>query len=250
MNNGTQNFNILAGIDWFQIIKEVFNLLISFWQLWLFLLGILIIRLFLEVLIPNEYRKFKSVLKFRKSKKWHSDKELLSYLRNLEPGEFEEYTANLFDALGFKTKVVGQSHDGGIDVVAEKDGVKNYIQCKKFITRKVGVHDVRDFVGALAGKLADGKGYFITTNVFTLDALKYAEGQPIELIDGSRLTEYIRMAQDKGWEPKKKEGVCPKCNGELIKRKGKFGEFFGCSNYPKCEYTHNIKSDPSEELYK
>jgi len=32
---------------------------------------------------------------------------------------------------------------------------------------------------------------------------------------------------------------CPKCGGWLIERKGKFGEFFGCSNYPKCNYrTH------------
>jgi len=33
---------------------------------------------------------------------------------------------------------------------------------------------------------------------------------------------------------------CPICNGYLIKREGKFGEFYGCSNYPKCEYTKNI----------
>lgn len=31
---------------------------------------------------------------------------------------------------------------------------------------------------------------------------------------------------------------CPACeDGYLIKREGKFGEFFGCSNYPNCKYT-------------
>lgn len=30
---------------------------------------------------------------------------------------------------------------------------------------------------------------------------------------------------------------CPKCNGGLVKRNGKFGEFYGCSNYPKCHFT-------------
>ena len=30
---------------------------------------------------------------------------------------------------------------------------------------------------------------------------------------------------------------CPKCGGDLVKRNGKYGEFFGCSNYPKCRYT-------------
>ncbi len=33
--------------------------------------------------------------------------------------------------------------------------------------------------------------------------------------------------------------VCPECGGELVKRKGRFGEFFGCSNYPNCKYTKN-----------
>lgn len=31
--------------------------------------------------------------------------------------------------------------------------------------------------------------------------------------------------------------LCPKCGGELVKRKGKFGEFYGCSNYPGCRHT-------------
>lgn len=33
--------------------------------------------------------------------------------------------------------------------------------------------------------------------------------------------------------------TCPQCGGELIKRNGKFGAFFGCSNYPICRYTKN-----------
>ena len=32
-------------------------------------------------------------------------------------------------------------------------------------------------------------------------------------------------------------GICPKCGGSLVLRKGKYGEFYGCSNYPKCRYT-------------
>lgn len=31
--------------------------------------------------------------------------------------------------------------------------------------------------------------------------------------------------------------VCPKCGGKLIERKGQYGEFYGCSNFPKCRYT-------------
>lgn len=34
-----------------------------------------------------------------------------------------------------------------------------------------------------------------------------------------------------------KSGTCPICGGKLIQRNGKYGSFYGCSNYPKCKYT-------------
>lgn len=32
------------------------------------------------------------------------------------------------------------------------------------------------------------------------------------------------------------EGVCPKCGEPLVLRSGKYGEFHGCSGYPKCRF--------------
>lgn len=31
--------------------------------------------------------------------------------------------------------------------------------------------------------------------------------------------------------------LCPRCGGELVHRKGKYGEFYGCSGFPACRYT-------------
>lgn len=31
-------------------------------------------------------------------------------------------------------------------------------------------------------------------------------------------------------------GVCPNCGGKLVLREGKYGQFYGCSNYPKCKF--------------
>lgn len=31
--------------------------------------------------------------------------------------------------------------------------------------------------------------------------------------------------------------ICPNCGGNLIEKKGKYGKFKGCSNYPKCRFT-------------
>lgn len=46
-------------------------------------------------------------------------------------------------------------------------------------------------------------------------------------------------------EPPKETGeVCPECGNALVVRKGRYGEFVACSNYPKCKY---IKAEPREE---
>lgn len=38
--------------------------------------------------------------------------------------------------------------------------------------------------------------------------------------------------------------TCPECGKELVKRKSKFGEFVGCSGYPKCKYI--VREDSAE----
>ncbi|AIJ06319.1 DNA topoisomerase I [Methanocaldococcus bathoardescens] len=41
-------------------------------------------------------------------------------------------------------------------------------------------------------------------------------------------------------EVKEENRKCPKCGGDLILKKGIYGAFYGCSNYPKCKYTESI----------
>ena len=38
-------------------------------------------------------------------------------------------------------------------------------------------------------------------------------------------------------------GKCPKCEGELIVRKGKYGEFISCKNFPNCKYNAKLTPD-------
>lgn len=44
------------------------------------------------------------------------------------------------------------------------------------------------------------------------------------------------------------QGICPRCYGKLVKRNGKKGEFYGCSNYPKCRYIKNIEKIKSNSI--
>ncbi|MBD3795113.1 MAG: type I DNA topoisomerase [Epsilonproteobacteria bacterium] len=39
---------------------------------------------------------------------------------------------------------------------------------------------------------------------------------------------------------------CPSCGSELLQRKGRYGEFIACSNFPECKYTRPIKKEAGE----
>ncbi len=68
------------------------------------------------------------------------------------------------------------------------------------------------------------------------------------------LTSYYHTLEDeiaKAGEPLPTEncvkefGICPKCGtGHLIEKKGKFGSFIACSNFPSCKY---IQKEPKKE---
>lgn len=34
--------------------------------------------------------------------------------------------------------------------------------------------------------------------------------------------------------------ICPRCGGKVIVREGRYGEFLGCQNYPRCKFTANL----------
>ena len=40
-----------------------------------------------------------------------------------------------------------------------------------------------------------------------------------------------------------KRGVCPSCGAKLVRRKGPYGEFLGCKNYPKCKFKVNVNKE-------
>lgn len=55
--------------------------------------------------------------------------------------------------------------------------------------------------------------------------------------------EHIRAIRHerKQKELKIKANICPKCGGALVTRKGKYGFFQGCSNFPSCRFIENKK---------
>lgn len=44
-------------------------------------------------------------------------------------------------------------------------------------------------------------------------------------------------AAKQNYNNKVASGICPRCGGTLVRRSGKYGSFYGCSNYPRCGFT-------------
>lgn len=126
--------------------------------------------------------------------------QLLDIILNNDPSFFEHLVVKLLLALGYgygneAGKVVGKSHDGGVDGIINEDKLgldKIYVQAKRYSpTNTVGCKEIQAFSGAMK-KVT--KGVFITTSSFTKEAQKEIQeqvGKQIALIDGALLTELM-----------------------------------------------------------
>ena len=149
---------------------------------------ILIVATGIALIIYFSYQRKRSALAIG------DDKKIMYMLKGMNPEEFEQEIANMFNRYGYKAKAVGMSHDHGIDVIAKRDGQTYLVQCKKYMTNKVGVVDVRSFYGVINLRKAAG-GFFITTNEFTNEAQEeFKRDKKIKLIDKTELVKFYRKS--------------------------------------------------------
>ncbi|TWD73498.1 restriction system protein [Variovorax beijingensis] len=179
----------------------------------------------------------------------------------------EEMTWRQFELLvgeGFRrqgytvSETGGGGADGGIDLVLGKGGERFFVQCKQWKAFKVGVTVVRELYGVMAAGGATG-GFVVTSGRFTQEAVTFASGRNIQLIDGQALLELIRD----GRTARRSEGThrarplasdaaplsdtpsCPLCTGSMVRRIARRGSsvgnsFWGCSTYPSCGGTRPV----------
>jgi restriction system protein len=163
-------------------------------------------------------------------------------VQDLSWQDFEFLLSEWFKKQGYSTELTGGGGaDGGIDIKLYKDNQLYLVQCKHYKAWKVPVTTVRELYGVMAAEKAIG-GFIVTSGRFTPEAHTFIQGKQIELIDGAKL-EAILDSTDLMTESvaKAKPESCPKCGSPLTERKGKYGKFFGCTTYPKCDFTRAIK---------
>jgi restriction system protein len=170
-----------------------------------------------------EYVKFKEVESARKPKINHQEEketktpeeiledayqevrdslaeDVLDSVMSCSPAFFERLVVELLVEMGYggsqkdAARAVGQTGDSGVDGIIDEDrlGLDTiYIQAKKW-KDSVGRPEIQKFVGALAGKRAK-RGIFITTSVFTPDAMEYVSeiDTKVILIDGKKLADFM-----------------------------------------------------------
>lgn len=178
--------------------------------------------------------------------------------------EFEMLVGEGFRLQGYQVaETGGGGADGGVDLVLTKPGKsggeKFLVQCKQWRAYKVGVDVVRELYGVMAAKGATG-GFVVTSGRFTEEAISFASGRNVTLIDGPKLHGLLRQAQARSEQsPSQKPDVpvahspatsalalaCPLCAKPMIRRTAKRGanaggEFWGCTGYPACRGTRPI----------
>jgi restriction system protein len=189
----------------------------------------------------------------RKKKRLVDANKDLDSIRALSWKEFEQLVAEAFRRKGYTVREnLKAGPDGGVDVELEKDGQLHLVQCKQWKAQKVGVKVVREMYGLMAAHSASSV-MVVSSGIFTQEAQDFAQGKPIDLIDGIQLNKLISSVQVAGSRAhhetnlekmSKPSTTCPKCGGELVVRVARRGsnagkEFLGCSGFPKCKYTQN-----------
>lgn len=144
---------------------------------------------------------------FTGARQWYMKRLLkeqrdINTIKALDWRTFEHLIGAFFKQRGYSVTMCGGAHpDGGIDLVASKNGEKIIIQCKHWKVYKVNVKIVREMYGVMVDQSAS-EVFIITSGDFTQDALDFAKDKPIKLINGVEVVKMISVAREAKEEPK------------------------------------------------
>jgi restriction system protein len=173
--------------------------------------------------------------------------------------QFETLVGEAYRRQGYAVEETGGGGaDGGIDLILRGKGLKVIVQCKQWRTYRVGVKIVREMYGVMVAENAD-RVIIVASGTYTQDAVDFARGKPIELVNGKALAQLIKDVKGEpaaapiaAPAPVAKVApqqvlkvqtqavpACPKCGSTMILRTARKGanagaQFWGCSKYPAC----------------
>jgi restriction system protein len=176
-----------------------------------------------------------------------------SVLAAIEWRRFEALCEAFFAQAGLATRSQSHGADGGVDIWLQSKHMDatRIVQCKHWLSKPVGVKEVREFRGVMASHELQS-GTYVTSSTFTADATAFAKANRIQLQDGAALLKLIGQRtpeqqaallavahEGEYWKP-----TCASCGIKTVDRERKRdgSKFWGCSNYPRCKSMFVMRS--------
>ena len=173
----------------------------------------------------------------------------------IEWRRFEAVVEALLRQIGLDTKSQSHGADGGVDVwlfSREQPEIPiGLVQCKHWLSKQIGLDNVRELRGVMAAKRVD-RGIFATTATFTSAATQFACENAIDLLDIDKLLALIARRTPEQqqallgvalegdyWRP-----TCVNCGAKMVERAPRQGgnAFWGCSKFPVCKKTLSMQA--------
>ena len=160
-----------------------------------------------------------------------------SALDEIDWYQFEKYCSALLRSEGYAVERKGGAQpDGGVNLVATRDGNSVLVQCKHWRTWTLQEKVVREMLGSMA-HFQVSQGAIYTLKGWTKPAAGFAIQHQITLVDAAELARrgLGRLSSEElDTFLKPREHHCPKCEAKMVLRTGNFTSFWGCSIYPRC----------------
>jgi len=135
----------------------------------------------------SEYNNFISSLSF--NEKENNTSYTIDDVDLMTGSEFEIFVGELFKKMGYKTIVTKATGDQGIDVIAEKNGIRCGIQAKCY-SNTVTNSAIQEVVAGISFYKCD-KAIVVTNNYFTSSAIDLANANGTVLWDRDMLKQKI-----------------------------------------------------------
>jgi len=135
-----------------------------------------------------------SILNNRRREKLPEGQSESRSILSMSRPEFETLIRQTYIRRGYSVTETGGVADGAVDLILSRNDEELFIRCKHWKLGKVGVKEVRKLYQVISAEGASG-GIFICSGEFTPEASDFAEGKPVELVDGVALA---RMIEETG----------------------------------------------------
>lgn len=152
-----------------------------------------------------------------------------------------------------EAKLIKEMEELGIGRPSTYASIIDTIQTRDYVELKE-----KNFYPTQTGVLTNDKLQEFFDSIINVEYTAKMEKELDEIAEGKDTYENALQTFDVQFEPllqkayegmekieaKKTGEICPECGHDLVERKGRYGTFVACSNYPECKYIKKNEEEP------